>query len=319
MYEIEHESPSTRSDRWCFTSYDCSLLPELTAPAVYMVYQGEVCPTTGRNHIQGYVRFSKRQRWEQVCEYFSQYSRKKVWCQASKGSEEQNRVYCTKATKDNKPMEVWLSPREYGEYDPEKGVQRRRTDLVEIKARIKTGATYKDLCESDTALAVYHPHGVEKLIATIGPKPPKERDVQVLVMWGDGDLGKSHRVWNSLSAEEDWTNIYKVRAGRGPFDMYDKQTTIFFEEFDWHKWCIHDMKEYLDKWPCQIDCRFANKYAWWTRVIITSNEDPATWYPIEFPANRAALFRRMPKIVHITSRDQEINSDSDYLYALHCM
>lgn len=296
------DSVSSRSKAWVFTCYDVGFRPELGV-AKYLVYQGEVCPETGNRHVQGYVRFGLVLRWAQVCEYFAPFSRKKVWCQIAKGSEKQNREYCTKTEKDGKPMERWMDPVELGEYDERSGVRGRRTDWEEIKADIKSGASFKDIAENHLRLAVSCPSGVEKVINAIGPKPPLVRDVKVLVMWGVTNVGKSHRVWNCV---EDWTQIYKVRPGRGPFDMYDRQKIVFFEEFDWHKWDIHDFKELLDKWPCQLDCRFSNKFAWWDRVVICSNESPDKWWPCELPADRDAVARRLTSVIHVESKDQEV-------------
>jgi len=59
---------SQQHRHWCFTSFDLTLeatLPVLaaaedgTAP-VYLCYQRETAPDTGREHLQGYVEFDTR-------------------------------------------------------------------------------------------------------------------------------------------------------------------------------------------------------------------------------------------------------------------
>ncbi len=56
-----------RVKHWCSTIFDLEVDPKTWPDVSYAVYQLELCPTTGREHLQLYVRFgaTKRMTWVQ--------------------------------------------------------------------------------------------------------------------------------------------------------------------------------------------------------------------------------------------------------------
>lgn len=69
-------------------------------------------------------------------------------------------------------------------------------------------------------------------------------------------------------------SLYVANAGRDAFGNYEYEPAVLFEEFGMGgDWDINLMKKLLDKWPTQLDCRYANKWAAWSRVYIIS-QDP---------------------------------------------
>lgn len=80
----------SRAKRWAITLNSCNVFP-VCADATYAVYGKETAPSTGTEHIQGYVEFSTLKSLKQLQEYFP-------GCHAeiAKGSGPQNRDYCTK-------------------------------------------------------------------------------------------------------------------------------------------------------------------------------------------------------------------------------
>lgn len=62
-----------------------------TGQAKWVIFGEEVCPTTGRPHLQGYVKFAKRQRFTQVTKIIETAH----WAVADK-SDELNYIYCSK-------------------------------------------------------------------------------------------------------------------------------------------------------------------------------------------------------------------------------
>jgi len=117
-------------------------------------------------------------------------------------------------------------------------------------------------------------------------------------VWGPTGIGKTH--WLRKYAPD----AFCVRPGRGPWDMYNNEDVIYFDEFDFLKWEITEMNMYLDKWPCPLNCRYNNKMAYWTKVSILSNIDPADWWPCAAAAVRDAFFRRVSRTVHAESREE---------------
>lgn len=67
------------------------------------------------------------------------------------------------------------------------------------------------------------------------------------------------------------------------------------------------MNKYLDKWRYQLDARYHDKYAHWTRVIIISNTNPWDWWPLAPVPLREAIFRRFQNVIEVLNREQIIN------------
>lgn len=114
--------------RWCFTFYptDPSEYPtELPSRATYLIFGLESCPTTGRQHLQGYVEWDFTASMAH-CQKFLRCT----WAPA-KGSQEQNIVYCSK---ENDFVE-------FGE----RKLQGQRSDLLDVKLAIDNGATNGEL------------------------------------------------------------------------------------------------------------------------------------------------------------------------------
>ncbi|GBN01785.1 Replication-associated protein [Araneus ventricosus] len=82
----------SRCNGWSFTSFICEPEPVFD-PAVheYLILGREVCPDTGRQHIQGYVYFKQRRRLPFCKKWLPQ-----AHFEGSKGSPESNKVYCSK-------------------------------------------------------------------------------------------------------------------------------------------------------------------------------------------------------------------------------
>lgn len=81
------------SKRWCFTLFDDFAIDEtvLGAIAHKWLWQTEVCPETGRDHLQGYIEFKERIR-PLNCLAFSG---KPSW-RACRGTRLENVAYCSK-------------------------------------------------------------------------------------------------------------------------------------------------------------------------------------------------------------------------------
>jgi len=274
----------------------------------YLVYQWEV-GKKGTLHIQGYLRLKRRATFTNIQKLLGEHAALKV----ARGNEQQCRDYCTK---EDTRVRVG---KEYGDYDPDAGKQGRRTDLESVVADCRAGKTLREI-------AMYHPTewikyhaGIQSLHVQVRPAPPVRREVQILVMWGPTGTGKTHRV---LTAQDLFTDggVFSVTPGRGPWDTYRGQKTVFFDEFDYTKWDINEMKRLLDVWLMELPCRYQNKFAEWTRVIICSNPSPMTWYPNADVCDRDALRRRLGKQCrHITNRAQDpkdLPPEPDFGYLL---
>lgn len=290
------------SKRWCFTVNNPEQWRPVWKPDVmdYLVWQLER-GEAGTPHVQGYVVLKKRCRLNAAKEALGS---NEAHMEQARGSEQQNKEYCTKA-------ETRLEgPFEFGTFDPCRGKQGSRSDLTAVAQALKSGTPIRTVALENPEVFMKYPGGVERLAQLAQPPVPLERDIHITVLWGETGTGKSHRVHHALNPDE----VYVVLAGRNPWDMYQGQPIIYFEDWDYLQWPISDMKRYLDKWRLQLPCRYANKEARWTSIYISTNQDPETWYMMgttATPLDRAAIQRRLAppvgKVFQVLSQQQEIS------------
>lgn len=291
IQRMSHEQVGEQATRWIFVYNNAPALwkPPFDASRVkYMIWQREKGET---EHVQGYLRFARKTRFNAVIKYLAEGH--KIHVEIAKGSEKQNKEYCSKEeTRVDGPWEL-------GVYDEKAGVQGRRVDLEAVADLIKQGRSLKEVALDHPATYIRYSLGLEKYQQLVQPLPPLERVIAVTVLWGATGTGKTHRV------RTGYPDAFEVIAARDPFGSYSQQDCILFDEYNYTKWSIQDMNRYTDKWRCQLDCRYHNKYAAWTHVFICSNTEPYTWWPEEHQSLREAFWRRVHSI-HVRSIEQEL-------------
>lgn len=135
------------------------------------------------------------------------------------------------------------------------------------------------------------------------------RDLEVTYIFGDSGVGKTRSVMEKYG----YGNCYRVTDYKHPFDTYDGQDVLIFEEF--RSGLKHgDMLNYLDGYPLLLPCRYFNRQACYTKVFILTNIAPENQYLNIDNASRAAFYRRIHKVVEITAvGKREWDSVKDYL------
>lgn len=270
--------------RWCFTlNNPPDLLDTIDWTNVRCAVWSREIGDSGTPHYQGYMCMLKQTKLGGMKKLIEG-----AHFESCKGNHAQNIAYCTKDPKEG----PWWYPDEATVRDY-KG-QGNRTDIDKLIEKMDSGATVSEIRRDMPSMLLYHRPSIIAEVAARLPPPPDERDVTGLVLWGPTATGKTHY------AVHTWHPFF-VNPGRGPWDKYESQKTICFDEFDYNNWPITFMNRVLDKWPLDLDCRYANKSAYWTRVLILANSDPASWYVFEPPAVREAFARRIV-VVRIESR-----------------
>lgn len=279
---IRGTGPNTK--RWMLTRWgeDRVVIPlEGTA---YATWGMETCPDTGRVHTHIYIRLEKKCRMSTLKNRFNDST---LHCEPARGTESQCRDYCWCEGDhiDKLPHHLEKGP-EIGTFSPRmgKGV---RSDLEELGADVKAGQNERFIAEKYTSDFIRYSAGIRNLIAVMAPKPPIEREVEVIVLWGPTGTGKTHRCMVT------YPDLYVVKPGRDPWGLYRGEKTILFDEFDAEAWKITDMNRYLDKWRTMLDARYNDRYAVWERVLICANSPPQSWWPTAAPLLKDAFMRRI--------------------------
>lgn len=92
--------PPNPAKNWCFSVFDygTTLLPEAQHNEIaYIVYQEEKCPTTGRNHLQGYLQLVSKKRLNGAKGILQVLFGGHPHLEVARGSPQENFEYCTKA------------------------------------------------------------------------------------------------------------------------------------------------------------------------------------------------------------------------------
>lgn len=118
------------------------------------------------------------------------------------------------------------------------------------------------------------------------------RDLSVTYIFGETGAGKTRSVMDKYG----YVNCYRVADYKHPFDTYDGQDVLIFEEFR-SSLKLADMLNYLDGHPLLLPCRYFNCQACFTKVSFTTNIPPDEQYMAADKLTRQAFWRRIHKVM----------------------
>lgn len=260
-------------------------------------YQLEKAPSTGHLHLQGFICFKTNQRLSAV---------KKILPTARlapmKGRVTQNIKYCSKS--DTKLLGPW----KVGELPERPG---KRTDCATVLELYKAKAPVETIY-TEVPSMMDHPGRLDAL-ADVFDKPPHWRNVKVAVLYGITETHKTRRA-------TEWMpdSYYMVDHEKNGFDEYRGEDILIVDDFNPAEWCVTTVKRMLDGYKYCIPCRFHNKWARWTKIIITSNYAPYTWYEPKGNEPREsydAIQRRIPaqNCFEVHNAEEKINFDEIFI------
>ena len=218
-----------------------------------------------------------------------------------RGSTQENRDYIRKEGKhkgtDKEETNLPDTFEEFGECPQEQ--QGKRNDLEALYGMIKDGLSDYDILESHPSYMLQM-NKIEHCRQVVREEEFKNkfRDLTVEYWFGDTGLGKTRTVMERYGYE----NVYRVTDYKYPFDGYKGQDVLVFEEF-YNSIRIQEMLTYLDGYPLDLPCRYANKTACYTKVYILSNVPFDEQYREIFRDNRKtfdAFCRRISCIKEFT-------------------
>ena len=282
-----------QSKHWCFTcnnpSSSLKLLfdAETVAYAVWQYEKGE----SGTPHFQGYLQAHKVIRLTGVRKILEKAGYANAHVEVKKGSVEQAVSYCKKD-------EGRISgPFEFGELPARKPApvgQGERTDLIKLREAVKSKRKFVDIADDDDLLPVLAKHHKfeAKLREAYQQRDSQEfRKVNVEVLWGTTGTGKTRKAveagafkWSP--SDPEW------------FNGYQGEDVLLIDEF-YGQIKPGRLLELLDGYSCRLPTKGGFVYAAWTKVFITSNTDPDSWYNDIPPAVKAALQRRITTVTEM--------------------
>ncbi len=228
---------------WCFTCFDTN--KELNFDkdnCRYIIYGREKCPTTNREHYQGFAIFKRTCRIPKAKGWIG--GGDGTHLEPRRGTRDQARDYC------RKDGDVF----EWGVFDGITKEQLFKQPIGYIKEN------YPEFyCR-------YH-RGLEKLNITKGPK---WRDVQVTVLWGSTGTGKTRQVM-----EKD--DVYKIDPPYKWWDGYEGESILLIDDYKRNAIDRGFLLNLLDGYRLRLETKGGHTWALWTQVYITTNYDPEEW------------------------------------------
>ena len=259
-------------------------------------------------HTHVYVAFSSGVRFSTLKSKFNG-----AHFEMAQGTSQQNREYISKTGKweKDKKKETNLTAtfEEFGEMPLER--QGARNDLTDLYDMIKDGMTNYEIIEREPKYLM-NIDKLERARQLIKEEMYKNkfRDLHVTYISGSTGTGKTRTVMEQYGYE----NVYRITDYEHPFDGYQGQDVVIFEEFRSSLRC-DQMLNYLDGYPLTLPCRYSNKVACYTQVFIITNipfEDQyknvqeahlATWFAFKRRVHEIVRFGE-PKPVETLSLEE---------------
>lgn len=219
-----------------------------------------------------------------------------------KGTALQNYEYITKTGKweADKKHETCVDGtfEEWGEMPVER--QGSRNDLADLVSMIASGMSdYQIIQEMPEAMIQLDKISQTRQVIISETARKEWRDISVYYVWGDTGTGKTRSIMEKYGYE----NVFRVTDYLHPFDNYHGQDTIIFEEFR-SGFRISDMLNYLDGYPLELPCRYANKWACYHNVYIVSNIPLSEQYRNQPVESFNAFLRRLKGVIRFYANDR---------------
>ena len=281
-----------RSRSVCFTSFKCeeflrtdwnSFIPDDIA---YIVYGEEICPRTGKQHIQGYVEFNRVMSLTAIKRILGD---NQVHVEPRRGSQKAAIDYCKKDGK-------------YHEYGEPK-TQGKRSDLEDCKRLLDEGASQLDIAEAHFGDFVRYNRGLALYADLQARKRQKQREPmppEVIVYVGDSGTGKSHRCWHDEDYQTDGYKYLCQAKDKVFFDGYEGESVLWFDEFGGSVLPFGIFLQLTDKWGCRVEIKGGSVEVFAKKILISTTEWPANWWNCpKFNRDPYQLYRRITKLYFI--------------------
>lgn len=237
----------------------------------YCVGQAEICPSTGRLHIQGYLECKERWTFHRVKrDVFEQYM-PNACIAAARGTASQNRSYCTKPESrvpGTEPVEIGDA---LGDAGDTHGAGRA---LDRVFADIRAGFSMEEIIEKyGFGMFVRHERALKSAMCIWG----RRRGVmpKIILLIGPSGSGKSRWV------QREFPNRYRMTFGNGGnaawFDGYNGEDVIELSEFR-GQLQLAFMLDLLDRYELKVQTKGGTVQCVASTIVITSNDEPSEWY-----------------------------------------
>lgn len=270
---VPESGPRFRARSIVFTinRWDDALVEQLrlygSSEVEYMRFGFEIAPTTGREHIQGWLQWSNPR---QVNKFWALFNH--PFIQSRYGTVDDNQRY---TAKDGRWEEFGTPP-----VQGERADWKRAVQLLGDQSVHAVVLDQPHLLPSIRALERFH---------TLSRQPPKDRDVQVIYIHGPSGCGKTRSI-HELYPDAYW------KPNGDWWDGYEGQPVVvlddFYSDLPWAQ-----LLRVLDRYPLRVPVKGGFVSACWTTVLISSNHPIEQQYPGHVGIQRQPLYRRIHCVI----------------------
>ncbi|AUM61715.1 Rep [uncultured virus] len=254
----------------------------ISSQSKYACFQKEVAPTTGTQHIQGYINLKKKARMTTIQKKLGTLGIQLTLINAN-GTPAQNRTYCSKEG----GSDFW----EFGEVN---NIGQGKSELSEVCREIINKRPLAEVAYEHPEAWVRNNRGFTSLY-NILDEQPDEREMDVVLLFGDAGTGKSTkaRMYAKLYGEHYVLGV--PSGGNIWFNGYNGEASILIDEFK--GWMTPTyLNQLLDGFKMKLPIKGDFVNAKHTHVFITSNFPPEEWWSEKVIWNRESLLRRINHI-----------------------
>lgn len=225
---------------YCFTSW--TLPKPLYADLRYIVYGCETCPSTGKEHYQGFATFKRTHRMPAAKRIIG--GGDETHLEVRHGTRLEASEYCKK----DGDFTEWGS-----------------LEVLTVKD-ILTNLRPKEIAKEYPELFCRYSRGIYKLDSLDHGK--KWRDIKVTWLWGEPGCGKTR-----LVMEKD--DVFKLDYPYKWWDGYDKESILLLDDFRFEtKIDTEYLLNLLDGYRMRLETKGSHCWAHWSEVYVTSNYPP---------------------------------------------
>lgn len=223
-----------------------------------------------------------------------------------RGTHEQARDYCKK--EETRMAGPWESGNE--------NTQGKRNDIKALYTAVKEKKTNFEILEETEGAAARYEKAINFCRFTLMEKDSDRQlqGVRVIVLYGETDHGKTFDAVNFIAGGVDYymAECPSHKDSRLWFNGYEGQKTLILDDFSGDFCQFRFLLRLLDIYKLKVEIKGGFAWAVWTTVVITTNNEPSSWYQ---GVNLAPLKRRIHEIREITARGtyRMIDWDGHYL------
>lgn len=235
-----------------------------------------------------------------------------IHIERTRGSKEQAEDYINKRGRFEEKEHTVVVPAVY--HGSIKAEQGNRNDLLVIEQLIEQGKRPSEITTMSIHFMKHEPLIRKCYFQKRYRETPIHREVNVIWHVGDSGTGKSFTQCKLMEEYPNDVYLFNDYDGGG-FDMYEGQSILFMDEF---KGGIRFqvLLNLLDSYKIQLHCRYANSYALWNEVHISSVFAPEEAYKFMVNSENEdkdpviQLLRRINTIVYHYKQGDEFKTYS---------